>query len=103
MTAKDLTGRIKRKSLYGSDDYFINTNMVYVFGKKAGDFASKQVRKSILSVTLLPWRPVVNQLSVCLLRIARMYWNLQLWSLPKTGDILLHIDSKLLKGKKEAF
>lgn len=22
---------------------------------------------------------------------------------PKTGDILLHIDSKLLKGKKEAF
>lgn len=27
--------------------------------------------------------PVVNQLSVCLLRIARMYWNLQLWSLPK--------------------
>lgn len=93
----------KRKNLYGSDDYFINTNMVYVFGKKAGDFRIQAGEEINIQCDTSAVEPVVKSAIRMFAEDCKDVLESSVVVTPKTGDILLHIDSKLLKGKKEAF
>lgn len=61
-----------------------------------------QVRVSIFCV-ILAVEPVVKSAIRMFAEDCKDVLESSVVVTPKTGDILLHIDSKLLKGKKEAF